>query len=171
MLLYYNFTLFKHDFTPDVTVYMKNQIYFYILLVALIIVDAWLLAHPNIIGKMGIWIYKYTYLKTFPRALLTVSLVAIATLGVGEVVKRFLPKTTATFILGILLAISVYLLVQTIVQFSSGSYSHTGSGFKTGAIVLPLIPVLLLAKYFQETFGVKAPTHPNDTFTDSPPSQ
>jgi hypothetical protein len=50
---------------------MNKSLTSLLLLVVLGITDAYLLSHPNLIGKLGIFIYKHDYLKTFPRALAT----------------------------------------------------------------------------------------------------
>lgn len=60
--------------------------------------------------------------------------------------------------MGILLAGTAYILIQTFVQFSGGSYAHTGAGFKTGAILLPLILVIIVVKNLVEVFLQKEST-------------
>lgn len=54
--------------------------------------------------------------------------------------------------MGILLAGTTYILIQTVVQFSGGTYAHTGAGFKTGAILLPFILVIIVVKHLVEVF-------------------
>ncbi len=51
---------------------MIRKVTFYWILLTLILVDSWLLSKPNILGKIGLIIYKYHYLRSFPRTLLTV---------------------------------------------------------------------------------------------------
>ncbi|MDJ1472914.1 hypothetical protein QNI19_05665 [Cytophagaceae bacterium DM2B3-1] len=131
---------------------MRNQFIFFSLLLILIILDAWLLAHPNLLGKIGVWIYKYSYLKTFPRALGTVVLLSSLTLLLTWLIKHYFSLGTAKFIMGILLAGTTYILIQTIVQFSGGTYAHTGAGFKTGAILLPFILIIIVVKNLVEVF-------------------
>lgn len=129
--------------------------FYYLLLVVLVLVDAWLLAHPNLVGKLGIWFYKYDYLKTFPRALATVGSVVLAVLALGWAARQYLPRTVGMVSLGTLAVGLVVTLVQTVVQFSSGTYQFTGAGFKTGAVMLPVLLLLVTA----EALLKKAP-HP-----------
>jgi predicted small integral membrane protein len=59
---------------------MRNP-FFYVLLLILVVLDSWQMTHPNLIGRAGIFVYEYTYLRTFPRALATVA--AVVGLAVG----------------------------------------------------------------------------------------
>ncbi len=118
--------------------------YFYLLLAILVFLDAWLMAHPNTLGKFGIWLYKYDYLRTFPKALATIGLSTLCLAVVSELVWRFLPATFAKIIYILLLILFVFTCIQTIQQFSSGIYAHTGSSFRLGAMLLPAIHLLVL---------------------------
>jgi hypothetical protein len=123
---------------------MKNRVTFYLFLMALIVLDAVLIRSPNLIGKIGLWFYKYHYLRTFPKALLTVSLVigisAIIAEIIRYVVKKELIKRMAGQVILFLLAVaSLILLVKVVMVFSEGTYSHTGIRFKFGAYLLPAI--------------------------------
>jgi hypothetical protein len=138
---------------------MKNPLFFYLLLLLLVVTDAWLLAHPNLLGRIGVWLYKYNYLKTFPRALATVGLATVITLGIGYGIRRWVPRF-ASLLLGVLLVGGVVILIQTVAQFSSGSYAHTGAGFKTGAVLLPLILILVIAQNLWESFQRNTPDTP-----------
>ena len=51
---------------------MIRKVTFYWMVLTLILIDSWLLSKPNILGKIGLIIYKYHYLPSFPRTLLTV---------------------------------------------------------------------------------------------------
>jgi membrane protease YdiL (CAAX protease family) len=144
---------------------MKNPFFFYLLLLLLVVTDAWLLAHPNLLGRIGVWLYKYDYLKTFPRALATVVLATAITLGIGYGIRRWAPKF-ASLLLGVLLVGALVILIQTVVQFSSGSYAYTGAGFKTGAVLLPLILVIVIVQNLWESFRKKTP----DTSPDPLPN-
>ncbi len=126
---------------------MKNRFSFFVLLFLLVVTDAWLLAHPNWVGRVGIWFYKYHYLKTFPRALATVSLATMAILGTGFLIRRYCSRSVAFVLLGGLVLACLAVLVQTLFQFSDGTYVHTGAGFKTGAILLPVILLTVGARY------------------------
>jgi len=142
---------------------MKNPLFFYLLLLLLVVTDAWLLAHPNLLGRIGIWLYKYNYLKTFPRALATVGLATVITLGIGYGIRRWAPRL-ASLLLSVLLVGGVVILIQTVAQFSSGSYTHTGAGFKTGAVLLPLILVIVIAQNLWESFQRNRPDTTPDHF-------
>ena len=123
---------------------MRGKINFYLFLIALIVLDAVLIRSPNLIGKIGLWFYKYHYLRTFPKALLTVTLVvgvsAIIAEGVRFVVMKELVKRVAgQIILFLLTLLSIALLAIVVMNFSQGTYSHTGIRFKFGAYLLPAI--------------------------------
>lgn len=120
---------------------------FYLFIVAMTLLDAVLLRSPNLLGKIGLWIYKYHYLRTFPKTLLTVSLVVGVAIGLAEVVrfavrKAILKRAVATMILGFFLMLAAALLVTTVIDFSSGTYSQTGIRFRIGACLLP--PILMV---------------------------
>ncbi len=135
---------------------MKNNLPFYVLLVILVVVDAWLLAHPNFIGRLGILFFKYDMIRTFPKALATVALTTAVCVGITLFVKR-LAKQTALLVTGLLTLVAVGVLVNTILKFSSGSYAMTGAGFKTGAILMPIILVLVFANGFYEVSKMRKP--------------
>ena len=123
---------------------MRNKINFYLFLIALIVLDAVLIRSPNLIGKIGLWFYKYHYLRTFPKALLTVSLVVGTSVIIAESVrfvvkKELLKRLAGQVILLMLTVLSLILLTKVIMVFSEGSYSHTGIRFKCGAYLLPAI--------------------------------
>ena len=127
---------------------MKNRITYYLFLVALIVLDAVLIRSPNLIGKIGLWFYKYHYLRTFPKALLTVSLVVGASVVLAEIVrfvvrKELINKMTGHVVLFLLAILSLALLVKVVMDFSQGTYSHTGLRFKFGAYLLPAILVVV----------------------------
>ena len=124
---------------------MRNP-FFYLLLAVLVVLDAYLLAHPNLIGQFGVFFYDYTYLETFPRALGTVAAVVGVTLLVSLAAGRFLPRRVSVAVAVALLAVAGYWLFSSATQFTSGIYKLTGSGFRAGAILLPGLVVLVLAK-------------------------
>ena len=124
---------------------MRNP-FFYLLLAVLVVLDAYLLAHPNLIGQFGVFFYDYIYLETFPRALGTVAAVVGATLLVSLSVRRFLPQKVSIAVAVVLLAVAGYWLFSSATQFMSGVYKLTGSGFRAGAILLPGLVVLVLVK-------------------------
>lgn len=127
---------------------MKSRLMFYGLIGLLTGLDAFLISNPNLLGKLGFIIYKYNYLRTFPHALLTVSIVVGAIILITEVLvliaKRQAPpkKLTGLFIVIIVLLIGV--LVKTELDFQNWSYNHTGYKLRYGAYLLPVILILIV---------------------------
>ena len=123
---------------------MKNP-FFYVLLAVLVLLDGWLMSHPNLLGRAGIFFYDYNYLKTFPRALATVSAVVVVALLLAGLIGRA-GRSVALVGLGVLLLASGYWFVTSFSQFNSGIYKLTGAGFRAGAILLPGLVVLVFGK-------------------------
>ena len=127
---------------------MKSRLNFYLFIAALIILDAVLILSPNLLGKIGLLIYKDHYLRTFPKALLTISLVVgVATIfseTIRFAVKKKVLKNIAGKVLFFLLtALSIALAIKVGLDFSSGSYEHTGLRFRSGAYLLPVILIVV----------------------------
>jgi hypothetical protein len=118
---------------------MNKKISSLLLLLVLSITDAYLLAHPNLIGKLGILIYKHRYIQDFPRALATVLIVVSISLLVCEVVFRRLKRNTALIIYTFLSGFAIFWLVYVYSMFSSFAYRITGKAFIYGAHLLPII--------------------------------
>lgn len=123
---------------------MRNP-FFYILLLVLVILDAWLLAHPNLIGRAGVFLFEYSAIETFPKALGTVSLVVGVALVATWLVGR-LGQPVAIASIAALLAGSIYYFFQSFTQYSTGVYKLTGAGFRAGAVLLPGLVVLVAGK-------------------------
>lgn len=123
---------------------MRNP-FFYIVLIVLSVLDAWLLAHPNLIGRAGILFFNYTAIATFPKALGTVALVIGLTLlliwGVSRLKRPMAIGSTAALLAG-----SVFYLFQSFNEYNTGIYRLTGAGFRAGAILLPGLVVLAAGK-------------------------
>jgi hypothetical protein len=119
-----------------------------LLLLILSVTDAYLLAHPNLIGKIGVLVYKHSYIKNFPRALLTVVLVVGVSLLICELVYRFTKKKTALLIYPAFIAVALGWFMYVYITFSSFSYSITGKAFIYGAHLLPVILMGLYGRYF-----------------------
>jgi hypothetical protein len=127
---------------------MIRKVTFYWVLLTLVLIDSWLLSKPNILGKIGLLIYKYHYLRSFPRTLLTVwMVVSISVLIVlliqyltrqGKISKIVGTTTIAACGIG-----SLLVLGQVYIDFTSWSYSHTGLKFRYGAYLLPAILVFV----------------------------
>lgn len=128
---------------------MKNP-FFYILLLVLAVLDAWLLANPNLLGRVGVFLYEHDYISTFPRALGTVGAVLAVTLLLGLAVRRFFKRPIALVLTAMLVVVGLLWVVQAVGQFTSGMYQFTGAGFKAGAILLPALVTLTLGKFFYD---------------------
>jgi len=127
---------------------MKSRLNFYLFIAALVILDAVLIRSPNLLGKIGLWIYKYHYLRTFPKALLTVFLVVSVAAVFSETIRYAVKKTLLKNLAGrllffLLVALSTALAIKVGLDFSSGSYEHTGLRFRSGAYLLPVILVVV----------------------------
>ena len=129
---------------------MIRKVTFYWILLTLILVDSWLLSKPNILGKIGIIIYKYHYLRSFPRTLLTVwTVVSISILIVLLVQylqrQKKLSRGVSNIILGACLCSSLLIIAKVYIDFTSWSYSHAGLKFRYGAYLLPIIQMIVFA--------------------------
>jgi hypothetical protein len=132
---------------------MKSRINFYLFIGALVVLDGVLLRSPNLLGKIGLIIYKYHYLRTFPKALLTVSLVVAGAIALAEgvrfIVKReILKRITGKVILVFFMLVVAGILAKTAIDFTAWSYSHTGLRFRIGAHLLPVILMLVFIYAF-----------------------
>jgi hypothetical protein len=127
---------------------MNKSLTSLLLLVVLGITDAYLLSHPNLIGKLGIFIYKHDYLKTFPRALATVFLVLGVSLLICEVITRKATTRNAIAAYLIFMTAGLGLFVYVYSTFSSVSYSMTGKSFIYGAHLLPVLLIGIFGRYF-----------------------
>ena len=123
---------------------MRNP-FFYGVLLVLVVLDGWLLAHPNLIGRAGVFFFDYTYLETFPKALATVAAVTGVALLVGGLLSR-LGQAVAIALTAALLAASVYWLISSFTQYNTGVYKLTGAGFRAGAILLPGLITLVFGE-------------------------
>lgn len=120
---------------------------YFVTIVLLTLIDALLIARPNFLGKLGLWLFKYSYLRTFPRALVTVSIVVGIALLLSELIaalgKRQNKKFVYYLLLFVLLASSSMVLAKIVLDFSKGIYSHTGTYFKYGVTLLPSILIFI----------------------------
>lgn len=129
----------------------------WLLLLVLSVTDAYLLAHPNLIGKIGVLVYKHHYIRNFPRALLTVALVVGVSLLICELVMRFAAKRAALFAYTALSVMAVVWFMYIFVTFSSFSYRITGKAFIYGAHLLPVILMGMYARYLVKRILLKEP--------------
>jgi hypothetical protein len=123
---------------------------FYVVLFCLVILDSFLLSKPNLLGKIGLLIYKYHYLRSFPRTLLTVSCVIGVALIISWIIEFLvtrskLSKRAGMLILGFFVVMAVAIFFKTMVDFSAWSFSHTGKKFRYGAYLLPILLVVIFA--------------------------
>lgn len=118
-----------------------------LLLLVLSVTDAYLLAHPNLIGKIGVLVYKHHYIRNFPRALLTVGIVVGITLAISEVVYRLANRKMAIITYLALTAVWLGWFMYVFVTFSSFTYRITGKAFIYGAHLLPVILTGLNLRY------------------------
>lgn len=127
---------------------VKARVNYYLFLAALVLLDAVLLRSPNLLGKIGLIIYKYHYLRTFPKALLTVFLVVGVASILAEVIRftvgnDVMKRIAGKVILFLFTLASVVVFVKTAMDFTTWSYAHTGLRFRLGAYLLPAILVLV----------------------------
>jgi hypothetical protein len=127
---------------------MKGRLTFYLFVFALVVLDSVLLRSPNLLGKIGLIIYKYSYLRTFPKALLTVTAVVGVAVFIIEFVrwmtgKGVLKRTIALVILTTFALACLLIMIKTFIDFTAWSYSHTGLRFRIGAYLLPAILILV----------------------------
>lgn len=132
----------------------------------LVVADSYMITKPNLIGKLGIWIYKYHYLKTFPKALLTVSIVVIIAIAIALVVyllvkKNLIKRSIGNLLLSFFILISSVLLINVIITFSKGSYGHTGKLFRAGANLLPVILIFIFGFMMFEIKRIKRKKEPD----------
>ena len=125
---------------------MKKDSLYYVILAILTLIDAWLLAHPNLFGKIGILFYKYDMIKTLPRAFGTVFFTVLMAILMGYLIESKLSKPVSIIAISIFVVASLSLTIQNYFKFSSGTYSLTGAGFKTGAVLLPIILMIVFGK-------------------------
>lgn len=148
---------------------MKRYAMFYTALGILVTLDSVLLTSPNLLGKIGLIIYKYHYLRTFPRAFATVLCVVLVAVSIAELIRilvnrQVLPRIAGIFILLALVLACAALWAKTSMDFSTWTYSHTGTRFRYGAYLLPII---LLIVFLHTLVNLRAPK--TDTPTEPPP--
>jgi hypothetical protein len=111
---------------------MKHKLYFYAVIACLTVINALLLASPNLLGKIGLLIYHYRFLRTFPRTLLTVSIAVVIAVLITEFIALLVKNKTVKRSIGIVIllffvTLCAAALYKTIIDFTAWSYAHTGS--------------------------------------------
>ncbi len=116
-----------------------------LLLIILGITDAYMISHPNLVGRLGIFVFKYGMIKNFPNALVTVFI----TLGICYFLSFFFQKNWdkkwTKWASAICIGLSLGILIQVLVKFSGGSYAMTGKAFKYGMILLPALMTFIFS--------------------------
>ncbi len=134
---------------------MRNP-FFYVLLLVLVVLDGWLLSHPNLIGRAGVFFFEYDYLETFPKALGTVAALVGAAVLLTQLTKQA-SRSVASVVLAILLAVAGYWLWDSFTVYNSGVYKLTGAGFRAGAILLPGLVTLVFGQGLFDVMQAKPP--------------
>ncbi|MCE6992066.1 hypothetical protein [Dyadobacter sp. CY323] len=134
---------------------MNRKLSSILLLLVLSVTDAYLLAHPNLIGKIGVLVYKHSYIRNFPRALLTVSLVVGISILICELIFRFSKRKNAMIGYLILAAVAIGWFMYVYITFSSFAYRITGKAFIYGAHLLPVILMGVYSRYLVKRFLLK----------------
>jgi len=127
---------------------MKRIIFYALIVFPLVVINSFLLSKPNILGKMGLIIYKFHYLRTFPRALLTVAIVVGIAVLVAESIRAFTLREAISdkmgrVVLVFFIAICGAILIKTGMDFSTWAVGHTGRRFKYGAYLLPIVLMII----------------------------
>lgn len=118
----------------------------FILLGILAVVDSWMISHPNLMGKAGVFIYRYSMIKNFPNALLTVSVTLCSCYCIAWFLRNRKDKKWAFWSLTGFLGVSILLLIIMLFKFNTGVYARTGTPFRFGMILLPFLMVYIFAK-------------------------
>lgn len=147
---------------------MNRKLSSWLLLLVLGVTDAYLLAHPNLIGRIGVLVYKHHYIRNFPRALLTVALVVGISLLICELVMRFTRKQTAIAVYMALTAMAVSWFMYVFITFSTLSYRITGKAFIYGAHLLPVILAGMYMRYLIKRVLLKEPEKASPTAENGP---
>lgn len=155
---------------------MIRKVAFHWLILSLVFIDSWLLSKPNILGKIGLVIFKYHYLRTFPRTLLTVWLVVSTSVLIVFTVhyllsQRKLTRPAATVALSACLIASLLLMAKVYIDFTSWSYSHTGLKFIFGAHILPIILILIFLNGVIQVLWKGKTSIDSSALSDREPSQ
>ena len=154
---------------------MKKRISFYLVIATLVVLDSVLLRSPSLLGKIGLVIYKYHYLRTFPKTLLTVSIVVFGASLIAELIRwlvklEVLKRITGIVLLSFLLLATVAILVKTGMDFSTWTYSHTGTRFRYGAYLLPCI-LMIIFGYNLFTLPIQHQNFPESPVMDDAPGK
>ncbi|MCE7039158.1 hypothetical protein [Dyadobacter sp. CY312] len=131
---------------------MNKRISSLLLLLLVSVTDAYLLSHPNLIGRLGILVYKHVYIKNFSSSLMTVFLVVGVSLLICEVIRHFTAVKVQIICFSLLLIVSLAWLAYVYNTFSTFSYRITGKAFIYGAHLLPVILGGMYGRFLVKAF-------------------
>lgn len=114
--------------------------------------DAYLISHPNIIGRLGVFVYKYSMIKNFPSALITVFITLGICFAISALIIAHKEQKWAKYLLIAFMLLSTFIFVQVLLKFTGGTYAHTGKSFVWGMI---LLPILMLYIFVNAWFTLK----------------
>lgn len=134
---------------------MRSKLNVLVLLIILCITNAYLLSHPNLVGKLGVLVYKHNYIKTFPKAILTVFLTVGAIIGICILLQKLAKPPMARMAYVILMSLTLIWLIVINKKFSSFGYSITGKAFIYGVYLLPITVLGIIGYYFLKCFVSK----------------
>ena len=109
------------------------------------IINAWLVSKPNLLGKLGLIIYKVHFLKTFPRALPTVSVVVVLFVIMSEVLRSVRKAAVRNGLIVFTLFALVALEVKTALDFQTWTLGHIGWRLRYGAYLLPVLLMFIIS--------------------------
>lgn len=122
-----------------------RKITYWLIVSFITLITAWLISKPNLLGKLGLIIYKIHFLKTYPRALATVAAVVIVVAVSVEWVSSIRSSLLRNGLLLFMLMACVALEVKTHYDFQSWAISHTGKKLRVGAYLLPLLLMFMVS--------------------------
>lgn len=122
-----------------------RKITYWLIVSFITLITAWLISKPNLLGKLGLIIYKIHFLKTFPRAMATVAAVVVVVAVSVEWVSSVRSSLLRNGLLLFMLMACVALEVKTHYDFQSWAISHTGKKLRVGAYLLPLLLMFMVS--------------------------
>ena len=122
-----------------------RKITYWLIVSFITLITAWLISKPNLLGKLGLMIYKIHFLKTFPRAMATVAAVVVVVAVSVEWVSSVRSSLLRNGLLLFMLMACVALEVKTHYDFQSWAISHTGKKLRVGAYLLPLLLMFMVS--------------------------
>ena len=122
-----------------------RKITYWLIVSFITLITAWLISKPNLLGKLGLIIYKMHFLRTFPRAMATVAAVVVVVAVSVEWVSSVRSSLLRNGLLLFMLMACVALEVKTHYDFQSWAISHTGKKLRVGAYLLPLLLMFMVS--------------------------